>query len=137
MKHTLIATIVFTLGAAFATGAHAQGRHDDKPHGVAKPAESASEVVPVPSSGGRHDDRPHGVVRASGIGVIKGIDATGKKITLEHETVKRFQLKAATHEFRVKDSKSLVTLKEGDKVDFVLEKSGRDLAIVKLVKSEK
>lgn len=137
MKQTIIVTIVLTLASALAISAQAQGRHDDKPHGMTKPAESASEAVSVPSAGGRHDDRPHGVVRATGTGVVKGIDAAGKKITLEHEAVKKFRLKASTHDFSVKDSQPLGALNEGDRVKFVLEKSGKNFVVVQIDKSEK
>jgi Cu/Ag efflux protein CusF len=135
MKRTAIATLVFTIGTVLASAASAQGRHDDRPHGVAKPAESSVETVP--STGGRHDERPHGVVRASGVGVVRGIDTAAKKIKLDHESIGKFKLEAATHEFQVKSPKSLEGLKAGDSVKFVLEKAGSDYRIIEIGKSTK
>jgi Cu/Ag efflux protein CusF len=138
MKRTAIATLVFTLGTVLASTASAQGRHDDRPHGVAKPAEPSSAVESVPSTGGRHDERPHGVVRASGVGVVRGIDTAAKKIKLDHQSIKKFNLEAATHEFEVKSPKSLEGLKQGDSVKFVLEKAaGSGYTIIEIGKSAK
>lgn len=109
MKNTIISTIALTVAAAFAPIAQAQGRHDDP-------------------------GKTHGTVRVTSAGVIKRIDAPGKKITLEHESIGKFKLEAATHEFQVNDLKSLAKLNEGDKVDFVLEKSGRNLVVIQLRK---
>lgn len=42
----------------------AQGRHDEKPHGSAKPQASDDSVrKSPPMSGGRHDERPHGPMK--------------------------------------------------------------------------
>lgn len=107
MKSKVLAAVIFTLSTVLATGAVAQ-RHDDP---------------------GRH-----GVVRGSGIGVITGIDAPAKKITLEHETIDKLKMPPATHEFKLKNMQTLGKLKEGDKVAFELEKSGSDFKVVRLSK---
>ncbi len=60
MKHTAIATVVFAVSAAVGTAVYAQGRHDDKPHGMMKSAPAASEDRGAPGMMGRHDERPHG-----------------------------------------------------------------------------
>ena len=108
MKSLTIASLMLAAITAFSTGAVAQ-RHDS------------------PGSS-------HGVVRVSGSGVIKGLDAPGRKVTLEHETINKFKMEAATHEFEVKSVKSLANLKDGDKVKFTLESSGQDLVVVQIGK---
>jgi Cu/Ag efflux protein CusF len=98
---------------------------------------SVSTLLSTNALAQRHDEpggRQHGVVRGSGIGVITSIDAPGKKITLEHETIDKLKMPPATHEFKLKNSQTLGKLKEGDKVAFELEKSGRDLKVVRLSK---
>jgi Cu/Ag efflux protein CusF len=109
MKSFPLAALVVAVITAFSTGAIAQ-RHDS------------------PGSS-------HGVARVSGSGVIKSIDAPGKKITLEHETINNFKMEAATHEFDVKSAATLGNLKAGDKVNFRLESSGRDLVVVQISKT--
>ena len=62
MKNHLIAA---TLGLAFVLpfAATAQGRHDEKPHGMTRPAATAPEQPRVAATGGRHDSglTTHGV----------------------------------------------------------------------------
>lgn len=61
MKRTAIATLVFALGSVFATASYAQGRHDEKPHGMPKPAAQESENTSAGAGmTGRHDEKPHG-----------------------------------------------------------------------------
>jgi hypothetical protein len=60
MKHTATVIIVFAVSAALGTVSFAQGRHDDKPHGMMKSAPAASEKKGAPGAMGRHDERPHG-----------------------------------------------------------------------------
>jgi hypothetical protein len=43
MKSKTLATLAMILGIALSTSAFAQGRHDEKPHGSAKPAVVANE----------------------------------------------------------------------------------------------
>ena len=109
MNSSTLASLLLAAITAFSNGAFAQ-RHD------------------APGSA-------HGVVRANGSGVIKGIDASGSHITLEHETINKFKLEADTHEFSVKDRKTLRNLKEGDKVNFRLENSGQYLVVVQISKA--
>ena len=110
MKSLTIASLMLAVIAAFSTGAIAQ-RHD------------------APGSS-------HGVVRISGSGVIKAVDVLGKKVTLDHETINKFKMESATHEFEVKNTKALTNLKDGDKVKFTLESSGQDLVIVQISKTK-
>ena len=111
MKSSILAPVMFSVITAFSTGSIAQQRHDSP--GTA-----------------------HGVVRVSGSGVVKGIDVAGKKITLEHETINKFKLEAATHEFDVKSAKVLANLKVEDKVNFSLESSNQNLVVVLISKSK-
>jgi hypothetical protein len=57
MKHITVAIIAILFGIGSAA---AQGRHDEKPHGSAKPSASATEGKYEPMAGGRHDEKPHG-----------------------------------------------------------------------------
>ncbi len=82
-----------------------------------------------------HDALGNSQGSVSGSGVIKDIDASGRKIALEHETINQFKLEQATHEFNMKDRKTLRNLKEGDKVNFRLENSGQDLVVVQISKA--
>lgn len=109
MKPVILASLLLA-ATGFSTGAFAQ-RHD------------------APGSS-------HGVVRVSGSGVIQGINASGGKITLEHDTINKFKLEQATHEFSVRGRKTLENLKVGDRVNFRLENSGQDLIVVQLSKSK-
>lgn len=54
------ATSVIALAIALALGgaAYAQGRHDEKPHGMSKAGPSPESPV-TERTPGRHDDRPH------------------------------------------------------------------------------
>ena len=61
MKTTLgiCKAIALTAGLAIAMNAHAQTRHDEKPHGPPKKAVKKSDVK-QPRGGTRHDEKPHG-----------------------------------------------------------------------------
>jgi len=64
MNVCMRSTIVLIFAGAL-SAAHAQGRHDEKPHGTAKPAATQTqERAAPPVSGGRHDERPHGMTKA-------------------------------------------------------------------------
>ena len=61
MKHTAaIMTVVFIFAAALGTASFAQGRHDDKPHGIPKNMPITTESQGAPAPAGRHDEKPHG-----------------------------------------------------------------------------
>lgn len=58
---TAVATAI---SLAMAASAMAQGRHDEKPHGMAKQqASQDKERRSQPVTGGRHDERPHGMTK--------------------------------------------------------------------------
>lgn len=63
MKPTAIATIVFAASTALGSAAYAQGRHDDKPHGMPKDMPMAAKSEGAPGPAGRHDERPHGQMK--------------------------------------------------------------------------
>ena len=58
MKEALKTIALLAALAAFSTTAIAQGRHDEKPHGMKKPAPTASEESRASGTGGRHDEGP-------------------------------------------------------------------------------
>lgn len=61
MKKLATYVLAAAMYAALATTAFAQARHDEKPHGTAKPAPSSTADTPATErTPGRHDDRPHG-----------------------------------------------------------------------------
>ena len=60
MKRILLHAAIAAIGLALGSAALAQGRHDDKPHGVpGKPAAAPDSSV-TDRTPGRHDERPHG-----------------------------------------------------------------------------
>ncbi len=65
MKIAAIAAMVFAISTAIGTAAYAQGRHDDKPHGMPKDMPMATESKGPPGPAGRHDERPHGQKKAA------------------------------------------------------------------------
>ena len=56
MKTKTLAALTMILGIAFSTSAFAQGRHDEKPHGMGKPAATQESKVTRAATGGRHDE---------------------------------------------------------------------------------
>lgn len=56
MKRLLSTILCIFTATIFSGVALAQGRHDEKPHGVIKPAPSAVESSRRPATGGRHDE---------------------------------------------------------------------------------
>ena len=65
MKSNRIAVLTLILGAAMATSAFAQGRHDERPHGVTKPAAESKDKARTYAASGRHDEKPHGLKPAA------------------------------------------------------------------------
>ena len=53
MHRNLVKTATFVAALALTGAAYSQGRHDEKPHGSAKPAAESTDTVPA--TGGRHD----------------------------------------------------------------------------------
>jgi hypothetical protein len=55
MKSKTLAALTMILGIALSTSAFAQGRHDEKPHGMSKPAATQESKETRTATGGRHD----------------------------------------------------------------------------------
>ena len=56
MKSYLIAAAGLMLAIAVPFSSIAQGRHDEKPHGMMKPAHEVSQQDRATTTGGRHDE---------------------------------------------------------------------------------
>ena len=56
MKAIILAAFALILGIALSTSAFAQGRHDEKPHAMGKPAAAQESKVTRTATGGRHDE---------------------------------------------------------------------------------
>jgi len=68
MKTKTLAVLTMILGIALSTSAFAQGRHDEKPHGMGKPAAATPESKETRiATGGRHDEgvTTHGAKKTS------------------------------------------------------------------------
>ena len=65
-------------------------------------------------------------------GVVKQIDAKGKKITIVHEELKSLDMPAMTMVFRTADDAMLETLKEGAEIEFVADRVAGKLTIIEL-----
>lgn len=110
MKRPLL---VLALSSAFlAAPALAQSGHD---HGHAAPAAKKTGAETVVNTG-----------------EVKRINQDTKKVTISHGPLKAFDMPPMTMAFGVKDPALLATIKPGDKVNFVLEKSGEDLVITRI-----
>lgn len=80
MKSKSLAALTMILGIALSTSAFAQGRHDEKPHGMGKPAAESVDKERVPAGSGRHDEKPHGMKKpAVKKDSAKAVDDKGSK----------------------------------------------------------
>jgi Cu/Ag efflux protein CusF len=111
MKGRLLAPILALALAAVAVPLHAQGgpAHDHGTKAAAKGATSDSAT-----------------------GEVRRVNKTAKTITVRHGPLEAFNMGAMTMTFPVRDSAQLAKLKEGDKIRFVLEKTGEDLVITRI-----
>ncbi len=66
MKSKTLATLTMFLGIALSASVFAQGRHDEKPHGMSKPAATQEGKETRAATGGRHDagGTTHGPIKA-------------------------------------------------------------------------
>ena len=110
MKHLLPTVAVIALAAVTAPG-WAQSAHDHG-HGTPAAAKVGAEVMNT--------------------GEVKRINQDTKKITIAHGPLKAFDMPSMTMAFGVKDPALLGKVKQGDKVNFVLEKAGEDLVITRI-----
>ncbi len=82
MKSKTLAALTVILGIALSTSAFAQGRHDEKPHGMGKPAATQESKEARTATGGRHDagGTTHGAVKAKAKkDSSKAVDDKGSK----------------------------------------------------------
>ena len=56
MKRNLTKAALLSAALTLSVAAYSQGRHDEKPHGSAKPATETTDKAPA--TGGRHDSGP-------------------------------------------------------------------------------
>jgi Cu/Ag efflux protein CusF len=82
---------------------------------------SASEATKTASSKGL----------ISGKGVVLKVDRANATVKINHEPIPALDWPRMTMPFRLKESALADQVKEGDKVEFFLEKSGSDYVIVK------
>lgn len=71
---------------------------------------------------------------ASTDAMVKKVDKAGGKVTLAHGPLRNLGMPPMTMVFKVKDTKVLGTLKEGDKIRFVAEQAGNDYLASKIEK---
>jgi Cu/Ag efflux protein CusF len=67
----------------------------------------------------------------SGKGVVVKVDAASATVKINHEPIPALDWPRMTMPFRLKESALADEVKEGDSVEFFLEKSGPDYVIVK------
>ena len=108
MKPVLLAAIL-----SLAAAAPAWAQHDHGSHTMAAPAKATP---------GQLDNS----------GEVKRVNTETKKITIAHGPLKAFDMPAMTMAFGVKDPAMLTKVKQGEKVNFVLEKAGEDLVITRI-----
>lgn len=65
-------------------------------------------------------------------GTVKKIDAKAKKVTLVHEELKDLKMPAMTMVFRVKDEAMLAKLKEGENIEFIVERVEGKLTVTEI-----
>ena len=85
-------------------------------------------AMATPQTNGNHvvDARTSAI---SGTGVVRSIDKANGQVRLTHEPIDALGWPAMTMLFRLKDSALADRINVGDKVDFLLEKSGSGYAI--------
>lgn len=68
------------------------------------------------------------------VGVLQAIDRPGARVKIDHGPIKSIGMPAMVMTFKVRDPALLAELKEGDQVDFALERSGLGWVVVRLSK---
>jgi Cu(I)/Ag(I) efflux system protein CusF len=106
-------SFLITAALALAVAAPAFAQHD---HSHAAPAATATKTA----------------AEVVNTGEIKRINKDTKKITIAHGPLKAFDMPPMTMAFGVKDPALLTKVKQGEKVNFVLEKAGEDLVITRI-----
>jgi Cu/Ag efflux protein CusF len=68
----------------------------------------------------------------AGKGVVKWVDAASGEIDLRHEPIPSLKWPAMTMTFKARNPELLKGLKEGDRVDFDIMKTGNEYEIVRI-----
>lgn len=70
-------------------------------------------------------------------GEIKKVDKENKKLTIKHGEIKNLDMPGMTMVFQVKDPAMVDSVKVGDKVRFVVEKTAAGFVVTELVRTAK
>lgn len=84
------------------------------------------------SDGASTQNQPAAVASALSEGEVRKVDKDAGKLTLKHGELKNLQMPPMTMVFRVKDPAMLEQVKVGDKVDFLAEKVGGQLTVIRI-----
>lgn len=71
---------------------------------------------------------------AQAAGVVRGVDRPGARLKIDHGPIPSIGMPAMVMTFKVKDPALLGALKEGDRIDFTIERSGLGWVVVSLSK---
>ena len=69
-------------------------------------------------------------------GEIRKVDKESKKITIKHGEIKHLEMPAMTMVFQIKDPAVLDQIKAGDKVKFLVEKTGGTFVITEIQRTQ-
>lgn len=67
-------------------------------------------------------------------GVVKKVDTDGKKVTVIHEEIKNLEMPAMTMVFRTATDEMLSSLKEGQEIEFIVDRLNGKLTITEIKK---
>lgn len=65
-------------------------------------------------------------------GIVKKIDAKGKKVTIIHEELKSLEMPAMTMVFRTMDDAMLERMKEGEQIEFIADRVNGKLTVTEI-----
>src|SRR5215213_2201151 len=79
---------------------------------------------PAATTPGKRANEP-----VSGTGVIRSMDKAQGTVTLAHDPIKSINWPSMTMAFKVRDKASLDSVKPGARVNFTLERAGKDYVV--------
>ena len=123
-KIQIVAAVIFTtlgLGSAYAASQHSG--HDMSSMGNTQMAQMAG-----------HDMSKMSASQDMSDGLVKKVDVTGGRVTLQHSALKNLDMPAMTMAFKLKDPAWASDLKVGDKIRFVAENPSNTLTVVQYEK---
>lgn len=100
--------------------------------GVSLAAASVVSFAQASASTSSSGTQAPAVAGAMTDGEVRKIDKESKKITLKHGEIKNLDMPGMTMVFQVKDPEMLDAIKQGDKVQFKVERSGGALVITEM-----